>query len=830
MARKIKHTNNPFIKAKVPPSSHATAVIPESPNIRDAVALHQQGQLAQAEVIYRQILTIEPRSADALHLLGVIAHQTGNNKVAVDLIDRAIEANPNEAAFYSNRGLALQELKQFETAVASYDRAISLKPDFAEAYSNRGNALQELKQVDAALASYDMAISLKPDYAEAYSNRGNALKELKKFETALASYDMAISLKPDFAETYSNRGVALKELKQFDAAIANYDKAIALKPNYAEAYSNRGVALKELKQFDAAIACYDKAIALKPNYAEAYSNRGAALQELKQFETAIANYDKAIALKPNYADAYSNRGTAFQELKQLYAAIASYDKALSLKPDFAEAYFNRGNVLRGLKEFYAAIASYDKAFSLKPDHDYLLGMRQHARMFISDWQDFESSVLKLNLKIQGNVKATSCLTALALLMSLPEHRKAAEIWSTDRYPCNPSLGSIPKRSKQAKIKIGYYSADFHNHATAYLIAQLFELHDKDKFEIIAFSFGPDEKDGMRNRIAQALDRFIDVTTLSDKAIAQLSREIGIDIAVDLKGLTQDCRLGIFSFKAALIQVSYLGYPGTLGTEYMDYLIADRVLIPPESQQYYSEKIVYLPGSYQVNDRKRVISQTKFNRQEMGLPEEGFVFCCFNNNYKITPPVFDVWVRILNAVEKSVLWLFEDNSTAATNLRKEAQRRGLDPARLVFAKRMDLPEHLARHSLADLFLDTLPYNAHTTASDALWAGLPVLTRMGESFASRVAGSLLHAIGLPELVTESEEDYEALAVELGTNPVKLKAIKAKLEKNRLTTPLFDTPLFAKHIEAAYTKMYERYQADLPPDHIYVEPWKAKTPLLM
>ena len=793
MARKIKHTKNPFIKAKLPSISHATAV---TPSIQDAVALHQQGQLAQAEAIYRQILAAEPKNANALHLLGVIASQAGCYQVAIDLIDQAIEVNPHEAAFHYNRGLALQELKTF----------------------------------DAAIACYDKAIALKPNYAEAYSNRGAALKELKQFETAIANYDKAIALKPNYADAYSNRGVALKELKQFDAAIACYDKAIALKPNYAEAYSNRGNALQELKQFETAIANYDKAIALKPNYADAYSNRGTAFQELKQLYAAIACYDKAIALKPNYAEAYSNRGNALKELKQFETALASYDMAISLKPDFAEAYSNRGNALQELKQFDAALASYDKAFSLKPDHDYLLGMRQHARMFISDWQDFESSVLKLSLKIQGNVKATSCLTALALLMSLPEHRKAAEIWSTDRYPYNPSLGSIPKRSKQAKIKIGYYSADFHNHATAYLIAQLFELHDKDKFEIIAFSFGPDEKDGMRSRIAQTFDQFIDVTTLSDKAIAQLSREIGIDIAVDLKGLTQDCRLGIFSFKAAPIQVSYLGYPGTLGTEYMDYLIADRVLIPPESQQYYSEKIVYLPGSYQVNDRKRVISQTKFNRQEMGLPEEGFVFCCFNNNYKITPPVFDVWVRILNAVEKSVLWLFEDNSTAATNLRKEAQRRGLDPARLVFAKRMDLPEHLARHSLADLFLDTLPCNAHTTASDALWAGLPVLTRIGESFASRVAGSLLHAIGLPELVTESEEDYEALAVELGTNPVKLKAIKAKLEKNRLTTPLFDTPLFAKHIEAAYTKMYERYQADLPPDHIYVEPWKAKTPLLM
>jgi predicted O-linked N-acetylglucosamine transferase (SPINDLY family) len=351
------------------------------------------------------------------------------------------------------------------------------------------------------------------------------------------------------------------------------------------------------------------------------------------------------------------------------------------------------------------------------------------------------------------------------------------------------------------------------------MAELFELHDKEAFDLIAFSFGPDTKDQMHKRIKRSFDQFIDVAAMSDQAVAQKSREMGIDIAIDLKGLTKNARLGIFSYRAAPVQVSYLGYPGTLGAEYIDYLIADETLIPKESQKYYAEKIVYLPHSYQVNDRQKVISKKQFFRQELGLPEEGFVFCSFNNNFKITPNVFEAWMRILKSVEKSVLWLLEDNPAAATNLQKEALLKGIDPARLVFAKRLDLSEHLARQKVADLFLDTLPYGAHTTASDALWAGLPVLTCMGESFASRVAASLLNAIGLPELITSTQSQYEALAIELANNPAKLKLIKSKLDTNRLVMPLFDTTLFSKHLESAYKRMFERYEADLMPDHIFI-----------
>jgi predicted O-linked N-acetylglucosamine transferase (SPINDLY family) len=714
MPRKIKQYTNPFLKAKGLLVAQGSSPLP---TLQSAFALHQQGQLDQAANIYQQLLEIDPRNADSLHLLGVIAYQTGNHKSAVDMINHAIQINPHVAIYYFNFGNALQKLKQFDSAVTSYDKATALKPDFSEAYSNRGNAQQELKQFDSAVTSYDKAIELKPDFPEAYSNRGNAQQELKQFDSAVASYDKAIELKPDYAKAYSNRGIALKELKQFDAALSSYNKAIAINPDFVEAYSNRGIALQELKQFD------------------------------------------------------------------------------------------------------AAIASYDKAIELKPDYDYLLGRRLYLKMHMCDWQEFESTVSDLSTKIQSNAKASPCFPLLALPIGLADLRKSAEIWNIDKNPPMSSLGPIIKRSKQLKIRIGYYSADFHNHATANLMAELFERHDKAKFELIAFSYGPDTKDEMQVRICQAFDQFINVTTMSDKAIAQLSRKLGIDIAIDLKGLTTDTRLGIFSYKAAPIQVSYLGYPGTLGVDYIDYLIADKTLIPTNSQQHYSEKIVYLPNSYQVNDRQKVIAPTQFTKQELGLPQEAFVFCCFNNNYKITPVVFNTWVRILKAVDASVLWLLEDNPSSAKNLQKEAVLRGLDLTRLVFAKRMDLTEHLARHKVADLFLDTLPYNAHTTASDALWAGLPVLTCVGESFASRVAASLLNAIELPELVTETQTEYEALAIELATSPTKLKEIKEKLRRNRFTTPLFDTTLFTSHIEAAYKNMYEQYQADLPANHIYI-----------
>jgi predicted O-linked N-acetylglucosamine transferase (SPINDLY family) len=335
----------------------------------------------------------------------------------------------------------------------------------------------------------------------------------------------------------------------------------------------------------------------------------------------------------------------------------------------------------------------------------------------------------------------------------------------------------------------------------YLMAQLFELHDKSKFELFGFSFGPDTKDLMRERAVSAFDHFYDVRDKTDQEVAKISREIGVDIAIDLKGFTQNYRAGIFANRAAPIQINYLGYPGTMAAQYMDYIIGDRIIIPEEMQNKYQEKVLYMPSTYQVNDGARKISERHYTRDDFGLPKQGLVFCSFNNNYKITPSVFGSWVTILNHVEGSVLWLLEDNSWASTNLRREAASRGLDPSRLIFAKRMPLADHLARHRLADLFLDTFPCNAHTTASDALWAGLPLITIAGEAFASRVAASLLHAVGLPDLVTKNQKQYQDLAVSLGNNVLNLNSIKLRLSENLAQSPLFDVKKYTYDLETLY-----------------------------
>ncbi|MCG3771255.1 MAG: TPR repeat-containing protein YrrB [Nitrosomonadaceae bacterium] len=590
-------------------------------------------------------------------------------------------------------------------------------------------------------------------------------------------------------------------------------KRVGAKFNQALELHDKGQLLK------AQVLC-EEILSEQPNHFDSLHLLGVISYKNKRLQLAVDLMERAIKLNPNSADYCYNLGIVLHDLKQLEVAVASYDKAIQLDPDYAEAYYNRGNALQDLKRFDAAASSYDKAIQLKPDLDYLIGMRLHARMHLNDWSNLESNVAELITKIELGIKSSPSFGILSLTTSLLIQRKAAEIWTKDRNPYNLSLGPILKLQRSNKIRIGYFSADFRNHAVSLLAAELFEIHDRSRFELIAFSFGADTNDAMRKRVMAAFDKFIDVTSQPDSAVAILARSLKIDIAIDLGGHTGNNRMGIFSYRAAPIQVGYIGYPGTSGADYIDYLIADKTIIPKHSQQHYVEKIEYLPNSFQVNDRKRVISGKKFTREELGLPVEGFVFCCFNSSYKITPHVFDSWISILNSVTGSVLWLSEANQTAVVNLRKEAEKRGLDPQRLVFAKRMQLPEYLASYQIADLFLDTLPYNAGATASDALWAGLPVITCIGESFASRMAASLLTAINLPELITNTRAEYGILAIELATNRVKHQNIKNKLAANRLTTPLFDTPLFTRHIEDAYTEMYERYQNDLLPDHIEIK----------
>ena len=724
-----------------------------------------------------------------------------------------------EATF--NQALALNEKGRFAEAQALCRKVLQVQPRHSNALILLGLIALQQSELNVAVDLLRRATMANPQSVVARSNLGNAYYLLNNFEQAIASYDIAIALKPDFADAYYNRGTALRGLRQHEAAIESFERAIALNPHYVQAYNNRGNSLRDLGRQVAAIASYEQALAIKPDLAEAYNNRGTALRDLKQFEPALASLNRAIELKPDYAEAYNNRGNTLRDLRQYEAAGASYDAAIELLPDYADAYNGRATLLYELKQYEAAISNYEQVIALKRSPPGLRGQCLQVKMFICDWSGAAAALADIEERILRGEPASNPFCLMARTGSAALQKTAAEVWIRSEHPPSHALPPLNKLPQRAKISVGYFSADFYNHATMQLMAQLFELHDQIRFEITAWSFGPNIKDEMGGRLAAANVRLIDVRNMPDREVAELARSLQLDIAVDLKGFTHDCRPGIFALRAAPVQVSYLGYPGTMGAEYIDYLLADRTLVPQCSQQHYSEKIVYLPNSYQVNDSKRSIAERVFRREELGLPAAGFIYCCFNNTYKITPEVFSIWMRILSQVEGSVLWLLEDSPAGPVNLRREAALRGISPERLIFAKRMPAAEHLARQRLADLFIDTWPYNAHTTASDALWVGLPVLTCIGEAFAGRVAASLLNAMQLPELIAADPAHYESLAVAPARDPEQLQAIKARLLDNRHSSPLFDARLFTRHIEAAYAKIAERYQAGLAPEHIYIEP---------
>jgi predicted O-linked N-acetylglucosamine transferase (SPINDLY family) len=712
------------------------------------------------------------------------AFQSGNFDGADKILKKVLQADPKNLLALNVLGLIKGSEAKYTEAANFLGRAARISPNDASIQFNLAKALTDSGNDKDAIAHHKKAVALDPNNQEAWLSYGITTSNLGRYEDALVYYGNALRLKPDYSEALLSKGNVFYALKRYDEAIPHYDQAIAINPHYPEAWSNKGVILDHLKRYDEAIAHFDKAISLKNDYSDAWFNKGKVLNELKRYDEAITHYDKALSLKLDYAEAWSNKGAVLNELKRYDEAITHYDKALGLKPDI----------------------------------DWVYGDLLHTKMKICFWSGLVDSLEIISRKLMANERLVNPLIFISLIDRASSHKKSAEIYIQSRYPFNPILEPILQRPQSQKIRVGYFSADFRNHAVSLLTAELYELHDKNKFEIIAFSFGVDDRSPMRSRLQQAFNQFIDVSNMSDLKIAQLARELGIDIAVDLGGFTTGSRTGIFSYRAAPVQVSYIGYLGTMGAEYYDYLLADKTIIPENLQKFYSEKIVYL-ASYQANDRKRTISERQFTREELGLPKTGFAFCCFNNNYKILPSTFDSWMRILNAVEGSVLFLYADNERVKANLIDEAILRGVDSARLVFGGRIPTEEYLARYRACDLFLDTFPYNAGTTASDALWTGLPVLTLMGSSFASRVAASLLNAIGLPELITATQEDYEALAIELATDPHKLPDIKLKLAKNCLTTPLFDTPLFTKNLETAFIKMYERYQNDLQPDHISI-----------
>ncbi len=634
----------------------------------------------------------------------------------------------------------------------------------------------------------------------AFRKKGNTRQARKRFEQVL-------KLQPKHLESLLLLGADAYDNGDLRKATNLFRKATKADPKNAAAYFNLGVSLSDQQEHKAAIQNYDKAIKIDSSHANAYNNRGVSQQALGQYQQAVLDHKQAIHLNAEHMQAYNNLGMALEHLSAFQLAARAYEEALKLNPDQLEVLNNHGNALAAIKQYDKALQSYDRAMVINPDYDFLQGARLHARMQLCDWQDFEQETQKLVRRISQGEKAASPLTILALCDSLELHQATTKIWSRVKNPNRPAPDFVPGDKNDNRIRIGYFSADFRNHPVAYLTAELFERHNREQFEVIGFYYGPETEDEMYRRVSCSFDQFFDVKDHTDEDIARLSRDMGVDIAIDLGGYTEASRAAIFACRAAPIQASYLGYLGTMSTDAIDYLFADKTIVPEPSQQFYSEKIVYLP-SYQINDSLRTVADKVFSRGELGLPETGFVFCCFNNPYKITPPTFDGWMRILGKVQSSVLFLLSNSQICRDNLRREASMRGIDPARLVFGEHLPRDEYLARYKVADLFLDTLPYNAGTTASDALWVGLPVLTCQGESFASRVAASLLEAIGLPQLVTTSAEDYEALAIHLASHPQEMSELEKQLQENKLTTALFDTPETVHSIESAFTEMYQQY----------------------
>jgi protein O-GlcNAc transferase len=749
--------------------------------LREATRLHQSGKLEEAGRLYDAILSTGRRDFDALHQLGILHYQQGRHRQAQGLLEEALALNPQSAAAWCNKGLVLQALQRPREALESYDRAIGLGSGHAEIHNNRGNVLFELGRLDEALASHEQAVALNPRSALAYNNRANVLRHLGRFDDALAGYEKAVALKADYIEAHVNRAVTLVALGRPDEALASYQLIAALRPNDPELQ----VGLVRL------------------------------LTSLNRLEEAFASCNRAIALNPNHAEAHRNRGILLTTARRHTEALADFDRVLALIPGDLDAHIRRAYVLLALQRPAEALESYEHVHAANPGHPLAFGGIANAALECCDWRRTGEAARQLPQRVTDGRFVIEPLTVLGYECSARTQFECARNFARYRMPALPAPLRPRAAYRHDRIRLAYLSADFRRHPVSYQISELIEVHDRARFEIIGISFGPDDGTPARKRIAAAFDDFIDVRNVSDREVAAIIRQREADIAVDLMGYTTSERVGILAHRPAPVQAQYLGFAGTMGTDFIDYIIADPVILPFDQQPYCAEKIVHLPECYLVNDRKRTIAPEPQQRESAGLPETGFVFCCFNTSRKITPPVFDVWMRLLGKVPGSVLWLARDNDAAQENLRREAQARGVDPARLVFAERVTSSEaHLARHALADLFLDTLPYNAHSTGAAALWAGLPFITCMGATMQSRIGASILRAAGLPELVTHSLDEYERLAQRLAVDPSALATIRRKLDENRLTCPLFDTDRFRRHIEAAYIRMWERRQQGKPP----------------
>ncbi len=785
--------------------------------MRQGLARHQAGDIAAAAACYHRTLVLEPGHPDALHLLGVVHLQRGELPKAAQLIGDALGIDPRHATAQSNLGNCQRAMNRPRDALASYDRALSLQPDFIDALNNRGNVLQDLGRFGDALASYRKVLAILPAAAAVFRNRANALTGLGRPIEALVCDSRILAIAPDDVQALWHRGNTLKELDRLPEALDSFERALGIDPDHADVLNNLGVVLLGLKRPGDALASFERMLQTAPLQPDALGNRGAALHALRMWREALASCRQALALDPAHVEAFNNHGNVLKDQGETAAALTSYARALTIRPLYADARANHGNTLRLMGRYEDAIADFRALVRTDPAWPYAAGYLLHAQMNCCEWSDVEEQAERVSSAVRVRRRACTPFAFFSVTGSEQEQSVCGEVFCQDNYPSPPAPLWAGERYGHERIRVAYLSSDFREHAISVLLAGLFERHDRRRFEITALSFGPAEPSAMRTRLEGAFERFIDVRNESDRSIAELVRGLEIDIAVDLMGHTHGNRLGVFAWRPAPVSVNFFC---PTDAPFIDYLIADPVAIPEEHRRFHREQIAYLPDTFLATDSSRRIAARTPSRTELGLPEAAFVFCCFNNTYKLNPAMFAVWMRLLRRIDGSVLWLQQIQASATENLRREAAEAGIDPARLVFAPRLpSMEDHLARYRQADLFLDTLPFNAQTTAADALWAGLPVLTCLGTTFVGRVAASLLQAVGLPDLVAGSPAAYEARALELARDRAALAAIRARLAANRVTHPLFDTDRYRRHVEGAYLTMWERAQRALPPETFMV-----------
>jgi len=718
-------------------------------------------------------------------------------------------------------GFAHHEVGELDQAGALYRRALEEDPEHAEALHLLGLIAYQQGEFQSAIELIERALRKLAGLPEAHLNLGNALREVGRLPEAADSYHRAIDLDPDYGIAHSNLARALNDQGLFKAGLESSRRAVALIPDFLGAHVNCAAALIGLERVAEAETPLRRVVDLAPDRAEAHHDLGEILATLGRLDEAVASYHRALAIKPDYAEAHYNLGRALSAQSRLEEAEASYRRTLALDPDHARAHYGLANVFKTQRKLSEAIACFGRAVTLDPDDLVSLANWFRERQNICDWANYreDESRARSALKAQASPFAPSLLLALS---STPEEQLACARRVSEKIAVPEATMLLrPQPRPNRRIRLGYLSADFRQHPVAALIVELIECHDRRGVEVLGFCCGAKDGGAMRARLKSAFDRFVDIPDTTHRQAAELIHSHSVDILIDLNGYTGLSRTGILAYRPAPIQVNYLGYPGTMGAEFIDYIIVDPFLVPMEQQRFYTERLVHLPNCYQPSDTKRECAQPAPSRAASGLPEQGFVFCCFNNSYKITPTLFDIWMRLLNALPGSVLWLVETHPLVKDNLTREAVRRGIAPERLVFAQPAAVPEYLARLGLGDLFLDTLPYNAGATANDALWVGLPVLTCAGETYVGRMAGALLMAAGLPELVTTSLEAYEGLALRLATEPSRLAALRQRLPGNRATMPLFDIGRFTRNLERAYRRMWEIWRAGGPPAAFAVSP---------